>query len=276
MGKKDGFLLYPRVNVGSGAPLERIKGFGEFKRPLTDAQRREQAARCMNCGVPFCQSGVKLGGMYTGCPLHNLIPEWNDMLSRENPEHALSRLLKVNCFPEFTGRICPAFCQRACVLGEQGEPVQIKANELFIIEFAFEKGFMLPQPPQARSGKTAAIIGGGPAGMAAAWHLNRRGHLVTVYDQGTEPGGQLLQIPNNQLPPEIVRRRVRLMEEEGVVFKCGVTANREELAAQYDTVVSCTGPRSKKESLVVLAIAEGKEKAAQADIELMGFTSIEI
>lgn len=173
-------------------------------------------------------------------------------------------------------RICPAFCQRACVLGGQGEPVQIKANELFIIEFAFEKGFMLPQPPQSRSGKTAAIIGGGPAGMAAAWHLNRRGHLVTVYDQGTEPGGQLLQIPNNQLPPEIVRRRVRLMEEEGVVFKCGVTANAEELSAQYDTVVCCTGPKSKKESLVVLAIAQGKAKAAQADMDLMGFTSIEI
>lgn len=239
-------------------------------------ERQEESGRCMNCGVPFCQSGIVFHGKRLGCPLHNLIPEWNDMLRRENPEHALSRLLKVNCFPEFTGRICPAFCQRACVLGEQGEPVQIKKNELFIIEFAFEKGFMLPQPPQSRSGKTAAIIGGGPAGMAAAWHLNRRGHLVTVFDKGAEPGGQLLQIPNNQLPPEIVRRRVRLMEEEGVVFNCGVTANPEELAKQYDTVVCCTGPRSKKESLVVLAIAEGKAKAAQADIELMGFTSIEI
>ena len=126
------------------------------------------------------------------------------------------------------------------------------------------------------AGETTAIIGGGPAGMAAAWHLNRRGHLVTVYDKGSEPGGQLLQIPNNQLPPEIVRRRVRLMEEEGVVFKCGVTANAEELSAQYDTVVCCTGPKSKKESLVVLAIAQGKAKAAQADMDLMGFTSIEI
>ena len=137
MGKKDGFLLYPRVNVGSGAPLERIKGFGEFKRPLTDAQRREQAARCMNCGVPFCQSGVKLGGMYTGCPLHNLIPEWNDMLYLGNTRHALDRLLKTNCFPEFTGRVCPALCEAACTCGLGGESVTVHDNELSIIEEAF-------------------------------------------------------------------------------------------------------------------------------------------
>lgn len=239
-------------------------------------QRQEESSRCLGCGVPFCQSGIVFHSKRLGCPLHNLIPEWNDMLRRENPEHALSRLLKVNCFPEFTGRICPAFCQRACVLGEHDRPVEIKANELFIIEFAFEKGLMLPQPPQSRSGKTAAVIGGGPAGMAAAWHLNRRGHLVTVYDKGAEPGGQLLKIPNHQLPPEIVRRRVGLMEEEGVLFKTGVSAVEEDLAAEYDTVVSCTGPKSKKESLVVLAIAEGKQKAAIADTELMGFTNIEI
>ena len=165
-------------------------------------ERQEESGRCMNCGVPFCQSGIVFHGKRLGCPLHNLIPEWNDMLRRENPEHALSRLLKVNCFPEFTGRICPAFCQRACVLGEQGQPVQIKANELFIIEFAFEKGFMLPQPPQSRSGKTAAIIGGGPAGMAAAWHLNRRGHLVTdrCTTRARSPADSFYRSPTTSFP----------------------------------------------------------------------------
>lgn len=245
---------------------------------MTDSlsQRQAESSRCMGCGVPFCQAGVVFHGKRLGCPLHNLIPEWNDMLSRGNVEHALSRLLKVNCFPEFTGRICPAFCKRACVLGENGSPLEIRDNELFIIEFAFEKGLMLPQPPETRSGKSAAVIGGGPAGMAAAWYLNRRGHTVTVYDAGPEPGGQLLSIPGGRLPAEIVRRRVCLMEEEGVVFRCGVTAEPEALAAEYDTVVLCTGPASKKENLVVLAIAEGKRKAAAADTELMGFTSIEI
>lgn len=245
---------------------------------MTDTikNRQQQAGRCLNCGVPFCQSGIEFNGKRLGCPLHNLIPEWNDMLSRENPEHALSRLLKVNPFPEFTGRVCPAFCQRACVLGESGKPVEIKANELFIIEFAFEKGLMLPKPPQTRSGKTAAIIGAGPAGLAAAWYLNRRGHQVSVFDAGTEPGGQLLQIPPSQLPPEIVRRRVRLMEDEGIVFNCGKSVDKEKLGESFDVVVSCTGPESKRDSLVVLAIARGKEQAALADIELMGFTSIQL
>lgn len=237
-------------------------------------ERQAQGGRCLGCGVPFCQAGVVFHGKRLGCPLHNLIPEWNDMLRRGNPEHALSRLLKMNPFPEFTGRVCPAFCRRACVLGQSGEPVDIKANELFIIEFAFEKGLMLPHIPETRSGKTAAVIGGGPAGMAAAWYLNRRGHRVTVFDAGSEPGGQLLKIPAAQLPPEIVRRRVRLMEEEGVSFRCGAAVRAEELEKDFDTTLSCTGPESKKESLVVLAICRGKEQAARADRELMGYTSI--
>lgn len=239
-------------------------------------ERQAQGSRCLGCGVPFCQAGVVFHGRRLGCPLHNLIPEWNDMLRRGNPEHALSRLLKVNPFPEFTGRVCPAFCRRACVLGQSGEPVDIKANELFIIEFAFEKGLMLPHIPETRSGKTAAVIGGGPAGMTAAWYLNRRGHRVTVFDAGSEPGGQLLKIPAAQLSPEIVRRRVRLMEEEGVSFRCGAAVRAEELEKDFDTALSCTGPESKKESLVVLAICLGKEQAARADRELMGYTSIEL
>ena len=246
MGKKDGFLLYPRVNVGSGAPLERIKGFGEFKRPLTDAQRREQAARCMNCGVPFCQSGVKLGGMYTGCPLHNLIPEWNDMLYLGNTRHALDRLLKTNCFPEFTGRVCPALCEAACTCGLGGESVTVHDNELSIIEEAFEKGWMQPKAPRTRSGKRVAVVGSGPAGLAAAYTLNRRGHEVTVYEKSDRPGGLLeYGIPNMKLDKRVVERRVRLMQAEGVRFVTGAEVGKdvsaESLMQEYDAVLLCCG-----------------------------------
>lgn len=246
MGKKDGFLLYPRVDVCSGDPLERIRGFEEFKRPLGAAQRREQAARCMNCGVPFCQSGVKLGGMYTGCPLNNLIPEWNDMLYLGNTRHALDRLLKTNCFPEFTGRVCPALCEAACTCGLGGESVTVHDNELSIIEEAFEKGWMQPRIPRTRSGKRIAVVGSGPAGLAAAQTLNRRGHDVTVYERADRPGGLLMYgIPNMKLDKRIVERRIRLMEAEGVRFEVGVQVGRdvpaEELTARYDAVLLCCG-----------------------------------
>ncbi len=238
-------------------------------------QRSEECARCLDCGVPLCQSGLVFEGVRLGCPLHNLIPEWNDMLKRGNPSHALSRLLKVNPFPELTGRVCPAFCQRVCVRGETGEPISIRDNELFLIEYGFENGLVLPHPPAVRSGKTAAVVGAGPAGMAAACLLNRRGHAVTVYDRAGEPGGQLLSIPGGKLPGWVIARRVSLLEAEGVVFRTGREADAEGLRAEYDTVVVCAGPESKKDSLVVLAIAEGKQKAAAADTELMGYTNME-
>lgn len=234
-----------------------------------------QSDRCLDCGVPLCQSGLIFEGVRLGCPLHNLIPEWNDMLRRGNPAHALSRLLKVNPFPEFTGRVCPAFCQRVCVRGETGEPVGIRDNELFLIEYGFENGLVTPRPPKVRSGRTAAVVGAGPAGMAAAELLNRRGHSVTVFDRGGTPGGQLLNIPGDKLPHRVIARRVSLMEAEGVVFKTGVEAESGKLASEFDTVVECTGPKSKKESLVVLAIASGKSLAAKADTDLMGYTNIE-
>lgn len=232
--------------------------------------RRNEAARCMGCGVPFCQSGIEFDGKRLGCPMHNLIPEWNEMLAGGNLAHALSRLLKVNCFPEFTGRVCPAFCQRACVLCDTGEPVQIRDNELYIIERSFAEGLMQPTAPESRSGKTAAVIGSGPAGLAAAYYLNRRGHTVTVFEREASPGGQLLSIPKKKLPPEIVHRRTSLMEAEGVIFRLGVEAQAETLAPEYDVVVNFT----EKNKLVVLAIAEGRRKAAEAELELMGYTSI--
>lgn len=246
----------------------------------TERERQRESARCLNCGVPFCQAGVTFDGRRLGCPLHNLIPEWNDMLRRGNPAHALSRLLKVNCFPEFTGRVCPAFCERACLRREAGEkPVTIRENELYIIEYGFANGLVTPQPPSMRSGKSAAVIGAGPAGLAAAYTLNRRGHSVTVFDRGAEPGGRLLDgIPETRLPKEIVRRRTALLEREGIVFRTGAEIAPEDgtakLAEAFDAVVSCTGPEEKKNNLVVFAIVEGKRKAAETDRLLMGYTSL--
>lgn len=155
-------------------------------------QRKTQAGRCYNCGVPFCQTGCTLGGKPFGCPLHNLIPEWNDMLRKGNAAHALSRLLKVNCFPEFTGRVCPAFCQRACIRSEVDGAVTIRENELFLAEYGFEKGIIVPAEPKVRSGWTVAVIGSGPMGLTAAHLLSSRGHSVTVFEQEAEPGGQLI------------------------------------------------------------------------------------
>ena len=246
MGKKDGFLLYERRNTPAQEPAGRIGSFEEFHTPLPLQERRRQAARCMNCGVPFCQSGVELGGMVTGCPLHNLIPEWNDMLYLGNTRHALDRLTKTNCFPEFTGRVCPALCEAACTCGLNGDSVTVRENELSIIEEAFEKGWMQPQPPRTRSGKRIAIVGSGPSGLAAAYVLNRRGHSVTVFEKADRPGGLLMYgIPNMKLDKKIVERRIRLMEAEGVVFRTGMKVGEDvsadEIRRTYDAVLLCCG-----------------------------------
>ena len=246
MGKTDGFLLYPRKNITWRDPLERIQDFNEFKLPLPPEARCQQAARCMNCGVPFCQSGEKMNGMYTGCPLHNLIPEWNDMLYLGNTRHALDRLLKTNCFPEFTGRVCPALCEVACTCNLNGESVTVHDNELAIIEEAYEKGWMQPKPPRVRSGRKVAVIGSGPSGLAAAQMLNHRGHSVTVYEKSDRPGGLLMYgIPNMKLDKQIVARRIKLMEEEGVTFitnaEVGVTVDAGKLKEDYDAVLLCCG-----------------------------------
>lgn len=232
MGKVTGFLDYAREENKDVPVEERIKNFKEFHIPLTEEERRKQGARCMNCGVPFCQSGMKLAGMFTGCPLHNLCPEWNDEVYNGHVAHALSRLLKTNNFPEFTGRVCPALCEKACVEGLDDAPVTTHDNELYIIETAFQEGYMQPRIPEVRSGKRVAVIGAGPAGLAVADQLNHRGHSVTVFERADEIGGLLMYgIPNMKLDKSVIRRRRALMEAEGVVFRTGVDVGRETLAA---------------------------------------------
>ncbi len=248
MGKPTGFLEYQRIDNGDIAPEERMENYDWFHAPLDADARQEQAARCMNCGVPLCQSGMKLSGMVTGCPLHNLIPEWNDEVYHGHPAYAYSRLQKTNSFPEFTGRVCPALCEKACVEGEHGNPVTVHDNELYIIEKAFEDDTITPRIPENRSGKKVAVIGSGPAGLAVADLLNRRGHTVTVFEREDRIGGLLMYgIPNMKLPKEVIARRQKLMEDEGVVFLTGVDAGRDitvaELKKQYDAIVLCCGAK---------------------------------
>ena len=241
MGKPTGFLEYKRTENASLAPRERITNYREFHRALSDAERREQGARCMNCGVPFCQSDY-------GCPLHNLIPEWNDQVFAGNLGHALSRLLKTNNFPEFTGRVCPALCENACVCGIHDDPVTVRENELYIIEKSWEAGLLFPRVPEARSERTVAVVGSGPAGLAAADELNRRGHNVTVYERDDRPGGLLMYgIPGMKLDKSIVMRRIEKMTAEGVRFICSTQIGRDvsgsSLLEQYDAVVLSCGAR---------------------------------
>ena len=196
MGKPTGFLDYERENNKSVEPLERIKNFNEFHSPMQKAERQKQGARCMNCGVPFCQSAMKLGGMVSGCPLHNLIPEWNDEIYNGNWEYALARLTKTASFPEFTGRVCPALCEAACSCGLYGSSVTVKENELAIIEEGYKNGWVKPHPPEVRTGKRVAVVGSGPSGLACAQRLNSRGHSVTVYEKDDRIGGLVLAFPD--------------------------------------------------------------------------------
>lgn len=251
MGKNDGFMIYKRVEDSWIEPSSRIKNFKEFHNHLNDKERREQAARCMNCGVPMCQSAIKLAGMVTGCPLHNFIPEWNDALYKGQYDMAAWRLLKTSSFPEFTGRVCPALCEKACNCGNGGdikEAVTIHDNELYIIEKAFESGYMKPQIPKVRSDKKIAVIGSGPAGLAVADLLNRRGHNVTVYERDDRIGGLLMYgIPNMKLDKKIVERRVNLMKAEGVAFitnaDVGRNVDAKQLLSEYDAVALCCGAK---------------------------------
>lgn len=262
MGKTTGFLDYNRNGNLSVEPLKRIQNFNEFHTPLPLFERQEQAARCMNCGVPFCQSGMMLNGMATGCPLHNLIPEWNDDVYRGNFENALSRLLKTNCFPEFTGRVCPALCEAACVNGLDGKSVTIHDNELSIIENGFKKGLVKPQPPKVRTDKRVAVIGSGPSGLAAAQMLNKRGHNVTVFEKSDRIGGLLMYgIPNMKLEKSVIDRRVNLMKEEGVQFvvnaDVGGDYKADEIMKNYDAVVLCCGAGQPRDIQVEGRDAEG-------------------
>ncbi len=246
MGKTTGFLEYVRKDETHRPPEERVRDWEEFRLPLPDEERAQQGGRCMNCGVPYCQAGIVFEGKPFGCPLHNLIPEWNDMIYAGNRAHALSRLLKTNNFPEFTGRVCPALCEKSCICGIYGSPVTVRDNELCIIEEAFaEKTVKCRRPPQW-SGKKVCVVGSGPAGLAAADQLNHRGHSVTVIEREERPGGLLTYgIPNMKLPKSVVSRRVELMTDEGVSFVCGVDAadpqTAQRLLKEYDAVVLCCG-----------------------------------
>ena len=251
MGKSTGFLDYERIENGNVPPMERICNFDEFHPKLDEKARREQAARCMNCGVPMCGSAIKLAGMVTGCPLHNFIPEWNDALFQGQFDMAAWRLLKTSSFPEFTGRVCPALCEKACNCGNPsvGEgAVTVHDNELFIIEKAFETGYMKPQIPAVRSGKKVAVVGAGPAGLAVADALNRRGHKVTVYEREDKAGGLLMYgIPNMKLDKSIVDRRIELMKAEGVEFVFNADVGNDTAAYPilntHDAVALCCGAK---------------------------------
>lgn len=246
MGKPTGFLEFERQENPAIEPLERIKNFNEFH-PMLDAEERQrQGGRCMNCGVPFCQSCVQLAGMFSGCPLHNLIPEWNDMIYLGNWEHALARLTKTASFPEFTGRVCPGLCMAACTCGANGDPVTVKENELALIEYGYENGLIQPRIPAVRTGKRIAVVGSGPSGLATADLLNRRGHSVTVYERFDRIGGLMMYgIPNMKLEKHIIDRRVELMRAEGVTFvtnaDVGNTVPAQELMDNFDAVVLCCG-----------------------------------
>ena len=255
MSKPTGFMEYKRIENGNVPPLERITNFKEFHPKLDEKARREQAARCMNCGVPMCGSALKLKGMVTGCPLHNYIPEWNDALYNGQFDMAAWRLLKTSSFPEFTGRVCPALCEKACncgspVAGDSGAgAVTIHDNELFIIEKAFATGYMKPEIPAVRSGKKVAVIGSGPSGLAVADWLNRRGHNVTVFEREDKAGGLLMYgIPNMKLEKTIIERRVELMKAEGVEFvfnaDVGRGASAEHILKEFDAVALCCGAKN--------------------------------
>jgi glutamate synthase (NADPH/NADH) small chain len=246
MGKPTGFLEYPRELPQARSPGQRIADWREFHEHADEVLLRQQGARCMDCGVPFCHTGTLLDGMASGCPINNLIPEWNDLVYRGLWREALERLHKTNNFPEFTGRVCPAPCEGSCVLGINDPAVTIKSIECAIVDKGFAEGWIVPEPPPRRTGRKVAVVGSGPAGLAAAAQLNKAGHWVTVFERADRIGGLLMYgIPNMKLDKHLVERRVRLMEDEGIKFITGCEVGKhfaaEQLRIDFHAVVLCGG-----------------------------------
>ncbi len=262
MGKPTGFMEYERQVSVAEEPKERIKHFNEFHMHLPKEKQQLQGARCMECGVPFCQAGMDLCGMTSGCPLHNLVPEWNDLVYTGNWQQAYNRLKKTNNFPEFTSRVCPALCENACTCGLYGDPVATKENEYAIIENAYEKGYALPHPPKVRTGKKVAVIGSGPSGLAVADQLNKRGHLVTVFERHDRIGGLLMYgIPNMKLEKRIIDRKIDVMKAEGITFVTNTDIGKDikpaKLLADFDRVVLCCGSSNPRDITAPGRDAEG-------------------
>lgn len=246
MGKPTGFLEYSRTLPVVRPPGERISDWNEFHLHPPESLLREQGARCMDCGVPFCQTGIAINGATAGCPINNLIPEWNDLVYHDRWRAALERLLETNNFPEFTGRVCPAPCEGSCVLGINDSPVTIKTIEQAIIDRGFASGWIAPQPPLNRTGKEVAVIGSGPAGLACASQLNKAGHGVTIFERSNRGGGLLMYgIPNMKLDKTVVQRRLDLMSADGIRFVFGTNVGVDypagKLMEDFDAVVLCGG-----------------------------------
>ena len=251
MGKATGFMEYERKDGPVVPEKDRVQNFKEFHQSLPKEEQQKQASRCMECGVPFCQAGCMISGMMSGCPLHNLVPEVNDLVYNGLYEQAYERLSITHSFPEFTSRVCPALCEAACTCGLHAGPVSTKENEKAVIEYAFENGLVKEPAPNVRTGKKVAVIGSGPSGLATAQLLNRRGHEVTVYERSDRVGGLLRYgIPNMKLDKSVIDRRVKLMEEAGVKFICNANVGMKEgesavdvkdLKKEYDAVVLCCG-----------------------------------
>lgn len=255
MGKPTGFLEFDRQLPADRDPQERVKDYDEFHLHLDETTLQDQGARCMDCGIPFCHTGQTLptnSPFASGCPINNLIPEWNDLVYRGLWREALERLHKTNNFPEFTGRICPAPCEGSCVVGLNDSPVTIRNIEVSIVEKGWAEGWIVPQPPEKRTGKTVAVVGSGPAGLSAAIQLNRAGHRVTVYERSDRIGGLLMYgVPNMKLDKRIVQRRVDQMEAEGVTFvtntEIGTDLPAQQLVDEHDAVVLCIGALNPRE-----------------------------
>jgi glutamate synthase (NADPH/NADH) small chain len=246
MGNPKGFLQFARELPLDRSAVERILDWNEFHQHMDEPKLRQQGARCMDCGVPFCHTGALLSGMASGCPINNLIPEWNDLVYRGLWREALERLHKTNNFPDFTGRVCPAPCEGSCVLGITSPAVTIKNIECAIADKGWDHGWIRPEAPASRTGKKVAVVGSGPAGLCAAAQSNRAGHLVTVFERADRPGGLLMYgIPNMKLDKHLVLRRIKQMEEEGVIFitgaEVGVEYPAEKLLREFDAVILCTG-----------------------------------